>query len=88
MVLLEARAKLDQRLDVNVCLEVHVIRDMMTDQLRSSEGLNVPGPHLSNVEVRTCKQSWTSEKLAAFAIHVTSSAILPEILSAQVVPST
>ena len=60
---------------------------MMTDQLKSSEGLNVPGPHLSNAEVRFCKQSWTSEKLAAFAMHVTSSAILREILSAQVVPS-
>ena len=57
------RAKLDQHLDVNVYLAVRVISDiMMTEKLRSSEGLNVPGPNLSNAEVRTCMQSWTSGK--------------------------
>ena len=49
------------------------------------EGLNVPGPNLSNAEVRSCKQSWTSGKLAAFAMRVTSTAIGSETLGA---PST
>ena len=85
VVLLEARVKLDQRLDVNVYLAVCVISGiMMIDRLRSSEELNVPGPNLSNSEVRTCKQSWTSGKLAALAMRVTSM----ETLSAQAAPLT
>ena len=68
------KGKLVQRLDVNVYPAVRVISDIiMTDQL------NVPGPNLSNAEVRTCMQSWTSGKLAAFATRATSTAIGPEI---------
>ena len=67
-----SNVKTRQCLDVTVYLAVRVNSViMMTDQLRSSEGLNVPGPYLSNAEVRTCKQSWTSGKLAAFAMPVT-----------------
>ena len=84
VILLEMRIKLDKHLDDNVYPAVCVISNTtMTDQLRSSEGPNEPGHNLSNAEVRTCKQSWTSEKHAACVMRVTSSAIGPEILSAQ-----
>ena len=85
----EARVQLDQHLYDNVNLAMRVISDtMMTDQPRLLEGPNVPGHNLSNAEVRTCKQSWTSDKLAAFVMRVTSSALGSEILSAQASPLT
>ena len=57
VLLLEARAKLDQRLDVNVYLAMRVISDIkMTDQLRSSEGLNVPGKRKARGVCHACNQ--------------------------------
>ena len=85
VVLLAARAKLDNHLDDNVCPTVRVISDrMMTDQLRSSEGPNEPDHSLDNAEARICKQSWTNEKHAAFVMRVARPDIGQETLNAQI----
>ena len=71
MLLLVARARLDNHLDDNVRPTVRVISDRtMTDQLRSSEELNELGHSLNNAEARICKQSWTNEKHAASVMQV------------------
>ena len=67
---------------------VRVISDkMMTDLLRSSDVLNEPGHSLHNAEARICKQSWTSEKHAAFVLRVARPDIGQETLNVQVVLS-
>ena len=86
VVLLAARAKLDNHLDDNVRPTVRVISERMTtDQLRSSEGPNEPGH--SNAEAWICKPSWTSERHAAFVMRVARPDMEQETLNAHVVLS-
>ena len=85
VLLLAARAKLDNPLDDNVYPTVCVISDrMMTDQPRSSEEPNEPGHNLNNAEARICQRSWTSERHAAFVMRVARPDTGQEILNAQV----
>ena len=88
VLLLAARANLDNHLVDNVYPTVRVISDRaMTDQLRSSEELNDLGHSLNNAEAQNCKRSWTNEKHAASVMRVARPDIGQEILNAQVVLS-
>ena len=88
VLLLAARASLDNHLDENACPAVRATSDkMMTDQLRSLEELNDLGHSLNNAEAQICKQSWTNERHAASVMRVARPDTGQEILNAQVVLS-